>query len=59
MNYCAYCKDEIRNGEAITIGKTGVKYHAECYKIITTYTDDFGTYSTDEFGNDISDDLGY
>lgn len=58
-NWCIYCKNEIKKGEALTIGKDGKTYHAECYNLLTSYSDEFGTYFTDEFGQDISEDLGY
>jgi hypothetical protein len=51
LGYCSYCKETIYKGQAYTKGKDGRIYCPDCYHQETTYTDDFGTYSTDEFGD--------
>jgi hypothetical protein len=51
MGYCLYCKNEIYYGDAYTKGENGKLYHPDCYVQEHTFTDDFGTYTTDEFGD--------
>lgn len=53
--YCIYCKNAIYYGDAYTKGKNGHLYHPDCYTQEGTFTDDFGTYTTDEFGNPINE----
>ena len=54
-NYCLYCKDEINIRAPYTVDEHGRIYHPECYNQMNTYTDEFGTASTDEFGNPIEE----
>lgn len=53
--YCMYCKEAIYEGSAYTKGTDGKFYHPDCYNQINTYTDDFGTYTTNEFGEIIDE----
>ena len=48
--YCLYCKNIIYYSQAHTEDKDGKIYHPDCYIQLNTFTDDFGTYSTNEFG---------
>jgi len=53
--YCAYCKNPIYYGQAYTKDEDGKIYHTDCFNLINTFTDDFGTYNTNEFGETIDE----
>lgn len=53
--YCSYCKEPIYYGKPYTKGEIGGTYHPDCYNQITTYSDEFGTSHTDEFGDPIDE----
>lgn len=53
--WCGYCKDPIYKGDAYTKGRDGHIYHPDCYNQLNTYTDEFGTSNTDQFGDIIED----
>jgi hypothetical protein len=55
MGYCLYCKNAIYFGDAYTKGKDGKLYHPACYNLENTYTDEFGTSNTDQFGEIIDE----
>jgi len=48
--YCNYCKSSITKNESFIIDKNGKIFHDFCYVQMNTYTDDFGTYTTDKYG---------
>jgi len=49
--YCVYCKEPIYYGKSYTKDEDNKVYHPKCYELISTYTDDSGIYTTDEFGD--------
>lgn len=49
IGYCFYCKDPVFKNEPHTKDKENI-YHVFCYCQEHNYTDDFGTYTVDEFG---------
>lgn len=55
MGYCIYCKNAIYFGDAYTKGQDGKFYHPDCYHLENTYTDEFGTSCTDQFGDPIDE----
>jgi hypothetical protein len=53
--YCLYCKSAIYYGDAYTVDKNNKIYHPSCYEQLNTYSDEFGTYNTDQFGDSIDE----
>ena len=51
--YCNYCKDKILRGKPYTKDSHGHIYCPDCFIQMNTYTDDFGNYNTNEFGDPI------
>jgi len=53
--YCSYCKNAIYYSNPYTVGENGSIYHPDCYNQEHTYTDEFGTCQTNEFGEPLDE----
>ena len=47
--YCFYCHSNICNNEAYVVDPEERIYHVQCYVQMSTYSDDFGNYTVQEY----------